>query len=120
VREADASPEGPAEVATGGIGREPAVEATPESAPAADHLLERLPPDTRALEMALQRFLERIDQLGESLTGAQGRRDLLPWLTAATALAAGFEAARRHSRRRAALIADIGTEREGPALGLMP
>jgi hypothetical protein len=59
------------------------------AAPLAGMLLERLAPDTRALDAALQEALQGLDRLGESLAGPRSRLGVTAWvLTGAAALTA--------------------------------
>jgi hypothetical protein len=62
-------------------------------------LLDRLPGDARAADMAIQGFLAQVELLGGAAPGRGGPRALLSWVLAGVALGSAFEAARRRPRR---------------------
>jgi hypothetical protein len=87
------------------------------AAPLAGMLLERLAPDTRALDAALQGLSHGLDRLGESLAGSRSRLGVTAWVLTGVAALTALEWDRR---RRAAAGADevplSWMDPEGPAL----
>jgi hypothetical protein len=88
------------------------------AAPLAGMLLERLAPDTRALDAALQGLSHGLDRLGESLAGPRSRLGVTAWVLTGVAALTALEWDRR--RRAAAAGADevplSWMDPEGPAL----
>jgi hypothetical protein len=74
------------------------------SVPTADLLTDILPVNAAALETHVQRFLDRLDDMGRSVAEPLGGGQLHYWLAGAAAVGAALEFARRRAARSAGAV----------------
>jgi hypothetical protein len=88
------------------------------SAPPPGLLTDALPVDVATLDAAVQEFLQRLDDIGQSLTAPLNSGRLYYWLAGAAAVGAALEFARRRNGNPAARPVGVAGLSDLPVPGL--